>query len=40
MAHQISINESGKAEMAYAGEKPWHKLGTQVPGLMTTEEAL
>lgn len=40
MAHQISINNAGKAEMAYAGEKPWHKLGTQVPGLMTTEEAL
>jgi phage/plasmid-like protein (TIGR03299 family) len=26
--------------MAYAGAKPWHKLGTQVPNLMTTQEAL
>jgi len=40
MAHQISINQSGEAEMAYAGKKPWHQLGTQVPGLMTTKEAL
>ena len=39
MAHQLS-NESGKVEMAYAGEKPWHRLGMQVPGLMTTKEAL
>ncbi len=39
MAHQLSI-QNGKAEMAYAGEKPWHQLGTQVPGLMKTEKAL
>lgn len=39
MSHQIST-VYGKAEMAYAGEKPWHSLGTQVPGLMTTKEAL
>ena len=40
MAHQISFNESGKAEMAYAGVKPWHLLGQQINGLMTTAEAL
>lgn len=26
--------------MAYAGEMPWHGLGTQVEGLMTSEEAM
>jgi phage/plasmid-like protein (TIGR03299 family) len=40
MSHEININSSGNAEMAYAGSKPWHHLGTQVPGLMTTSEAL
>ena len=39
MAHMIST-ESGAAEFAYAGAEPWHKLGTKVPGLMTTAEAL
>lgn len=39
MTHQISAH-SGKNEMAYAGDKPWHNLGIQVPGLMTTTEAL
>jgi phage/plasmid-like protein (TIGR03299 family) len=32
--------ESGAVEMAYAGARPWHGLGVQVPGLMKTEEAL
>ena len=40
MAHELSTNQQGQIEMAYAGERPWHKLGTQVPGLMTTHEAL
>lgn len=40
MAHELSRNQHGQVEMAYAGEKPWHRLGTQVPGLMTTSEAL
>lgn len=31
---------NGKAEMAYAGQAPWHKLGTRVDGLMTAEQAL
>ena len=40
MAHELSRNQNGQIEMAYAGKKPWHRLGTQVPGLMTTSEAL
>lgn len=28
--HQITINELGRAEMAWAGDKPWHGLGQQV----------
>lgn len=39
MAHELSFH-NGKAEMAYAGARPWHGLGVQVPGLMKTEEAL
>jgi len=39
MAHELSFHE-GKAEMCYAGARPWHGLGVEVPGLMKTEEAL
>lgn len=39
MAHELSMID-GKAEMAYAGKRPWHGLGTQLPGTMTTAEAL
>lgn len=39
MAHMIS-KASGEYEFAYHGEKPWHGLGTEVPGLMTVDEAL
>lgn len=28
--HHITINELGRAEMAWAGDKPWHGLGQQV----------
>lgn len=28
--HQITINGLGRAEMAWAGDKPWHGLGQQV----------
>lgn len=27
MSHDITVRASGKAEMAYVGELPWHKLG-------------
>jgi hypothetical protein len=30
MAHMIEI-VNGKAQMAYAGDVPWHGLGTKVP---------
>ena len=39
MSHDIA-GIKGKEEFAYAGERPWHGLGTQVPGLMKTLEAL
>lgn len=31
MAHNLSIRKNGMAEMAYVGEKPWHRLGQEVP---------
>jgi phage/plasmid-like protein (TIGR03299 family) len=39
MAHEIS-HVSGRAEMFYAGEVPWHRLGTKVDHLLTGAEAL
>ena len=39
MAHEIST-ASGRAEMFYAGETPWHRLGTKVDHLLTGAEAL
>lgn len=39
MAHMISI-ANGSAELAYAGETPWHDLGTKVDGLQTAQEML
>ena len=39
MAHMIeSVN--GKAQMAYAGETPWHGLGTKVPADLTPVQML
>lgn len=30
MAHQLTIRSNGVAEMAYAGEKAWHRLGNEL----------
>lgn len=30
MAHEIYVNENGKAAMAYVGETPWHNLGQKL----------
>tara|TARA_R110002020_G_scaffold149647_2_gene326007 strand:- start:48 stop:1070 length:1023 start_codon:yes stop_codon:yes gene_type:complete len=40
MAHMLTTNMHGNVEMAYAGATPWHGLGTDVEGLMTSREAL
>jgi len=38
--HGIEINADGTARMAYAGDIPWHKLGTKLNGLATAEQML
>ncbi len=40
MAHELTRNKEGEIEMFYAGEVPWHRLGTKVEGLLTSNEAL
>ena len=40
MAHELTENKNGEIEMFYAGEVPWHRLGTKVEGLLTSHEAL
>lgn len=40
MAHELSTNEAGQVEAMFAGEKPWHGLGTLVDGLQTPAKAL
>lgn len=44
MAHELEINSSGKANMAYAigGDRsiPWHRLGTPMAGLQTVDQML
>jgi len=39
MSHDIAKLD-GRDAFAYAGERPWHGLGIQVPGLMTTAQAI
>lgn len=39
MAHMVEMVK-GVAQMAYAGEKPWHGLGTQVGNDLTPEQML
>jgi phage/plasmid-like protein (TIGR03299 family) len=42
MAHELEITTDGTASMAYSVDygRPWHGLGTEVKGLMTSSEAL
>lgn len=39
MAHELEF-VNGKAQMAYAGDVPWHGLGTKVPNDLTPEQML
>lgn len=39
MAHEIDMS-TGRAAIAYAGETPWHRLGTKFDELMTSQQAL
>lgn len=39
MAHMIEMRD-GKAQMAWAGQTPWHGLGTKVPDDLTPEQML
>lgn len=40
MTHMIMKDETGKDAIAYAGKTPWHRLGQEASGLMTSAEAL
>ena len=39
MSHKLEM-VNGKAQMSYAGETPWHGLGTRVPADLTPEQML
>lgn len=38
--HNLAQTKNGQFMTAWAGDTPWHKLGTQAEGLMTATEAL
>lgn len=40
MAHELEILENGKASHVYAGQVPWHNLGTKVPADLTPEQMM
>lgn len=40
MSHELEIMENGKASMFYAGDLPWHRLGTRVETEITASKAL
>jgi hypothetical protein len=40
MAHELTLNNNGQYEMAYAGEKPWHGLGQPLKAIATADEIL
>lgn len=40
MTHELEIDANGNAKMFYAGEVPWHGLGTQVDDAVTSADAM
>ncbi len=40
MSHELEIRENGEARMFYAGEAPWHRLGTKVDKEVTAAAAI
>jgi phage/plasmid-like protein (TIGR03299 family) len=40
MAHELEFDVNGNAMMAWAGEKPWHGLGKEVPNDLSPEQML
>lgn len=40
MAHELEINTDGTASMFYAGETPWHGLGTKVEEAQSSHDAI